>query len=137
MRNRFCSHCTNQPTLKTIPFDANEFAFKYNYEETLKFLIASGLDLNGLISAAVKKEDWDVAITLMTEKNASFDKQEFEKILNAVFTLDMAVNRENIIDFLQHTISILLPKFHKDRLENIQSDYINHFYSGDFFSKGS
>ena len=42
-----------------------------------------------------------MAITLMTENNASFDKQDFEKILKAVFTLDLTVKREKIIDFLQ------------------------------------
>ena len=38
---------------------------------------------------------------MMTEHNAPFEKTDFEKILKAVFTLELTVKREKIIDFLQ------------------------------------
>ena len=81
-------------------------AFKNNNEETLKFLIASGVEHAGFlnISTAVEKEMWDVAVTLMTEHNAPFEKTDFEKILKAVFTLELTVKREKIIDFLQELV---------------------------------
>ena len=78
-------------------------AVQRGHKQILEYLVQHGvkLDFDGLISAAVENEMWDEAITLMTEHNAPFEKTDFEKILKAVFTLELTVKREKIIDFLQ------------------------------------
>ena len=70
-------------------------------------LAKKGEGFDGLISAIIKREDWDLAITWFTEAGASFTRDDFEKILNTVFTLDMTTKREAIIDNIKEHLSFL------------------------------
>ena len=67
------------------------YAAKNKQTEVLKFLFGKALEI----------DDWEKAISLMTEHGAPFKKTELEKILDAVYTLEMTAKREQILDFLQ------------------------------------